>query len=605
MFTLFRTLARLQNNTNTRYRQDTSALFVQDSKPLEFFIPTTEDGRINLINLITSHGGKVVEEASQGYYLSKFGDAHRDVIDPKFVLDSVEKKRIQSLNSYKVATYDDSSNSDAVAAAAAAAAAAKAATEVSEQNDASKATTDDAGVVQHLVTFIQSNDGSGRANDDQQQGDELDKLREERMNAASAVKEGNFVSKADRINLHNKNGFTRQEDDMILEEVRKNPHRRSTHKLFHEIAEKIGRHTGNSIRYRFRTHLQNELKYVYKTDDEGNLITDSVGKYIPTEAMPSTMKNKFTARDDYTLAKAVMDNIADRPESTPDDARDLVLPGKFFEQMAKDHPNHTRAAWRDRYRKFVVPYGVDKYLSYYEDELSANRVPEEIKNFTGRHLYKSAKKNKANDAELDTVVGESLLRHNNQLQQSQGKRRRLNGSSESDASNLFLHGDQAEIAGMLESQAAAAVAAASASNIHPNIENQLTDDLVTQKFFEFHPLNTVVDKIREIVGRNFASEEAEELINALYSEAGIQKKFGMFIIASVCGDLTLIPDYIEQFLKTAQNPPVDIHGIWTKRDDELLKKADEGDKEALEFVIKLHGDKRCDLRRTFMTDHVG
>jgi Myb-like DNA-binding protein RAP1 len=528
-----------------------------------------------LIQLVVGHGGQISEDSTIGHYISKFGDAHRDVIDPKFIIESVEKKSLQDINTYKVLPYEDANN------------------------DAERAD------VEHLVSYLDDSAAQQASQDEPEQ-----KTRQARLDAASSFPEGMFVTKEDRIKLLNKNGFTDQEDEIILEEVRKNPHRRSTHRLFHEIADKIGRHTGNSIRYRYRTHLSNQLKYVYKTAPDGSLIYDAEGKLIPSEEMPNTLKNKFTAKDDYFLSRAVKENLSGRSDNG--ELKDYTLPGKFFEQMAKEFTNHTRAAWRDRYRKFVTPYGIQKYITYYETEIAEGRTPEEIKNYTGRHLYKSVKKQKQPaENDLDTLVGENLMRHNEELseEQRQAKRRKQNSSdlANDDASNLFLQGDQSEISGMFESQAAAAVAAA--SNMSPslaeNIEDHLTEDLVTAKFFEFQPLDTVIDKMKEIVGRDYNSGEADQLIDALYEEAGVQKKFGTYIITSVCGDVALIPKYFEMFLKTGQNPPQNVHGVWIQRDDDLLKCADQSnDEKALEFVTKLHGEKRVNLRRTFMAENI-
>lgn len=526
------------------------------------------------MKLIAAHGGQISEDSAQGLFISKYGEAHRNAVDPKFITDSVAKQQLQDVNDYKISPFEDTTEGDSN--------------------------------VDQLVTAYLGNDNHTQPEASDEIGPHN---RQARLDAASSVPEGIFVSKQDRISLHNKNGFTDQEDELILEEVRKNPQRRSTHKLFHEIAETIGRHTGNSIRYRYRTHLVNRLKYVYKTNDQGQLLTDDNGKYIPSETMPLTMKNKFTAKDDYILAKAVLQNVGEKVETEEGPVhKDIILPGKFFEKMGQEFPNHTRAAWRDRYRKFLIPYGIDKYVQYYEAEVANDREPEEIKNFTGRHMYKSSKKSKPNeDSDIDIVVRQSLLEHNNEVAgQSQNKRRKPNEVQQTgqDSSNLFLHGDQAEISGIFDSQDAVAVAAAASAQVdgvHPDIEDKLTDDLVTEKFFQFHPLIAVVEKVKEIVERSYSTGEAEELVQALEDEVGVHHKFGMYIIACVCGDMLLIPTFIEMFLKTGENPPFDVVGVWTPRDDQWLKNADlNGDKQALDRVLKLHGEERVELRRGFI-----
>lgn len=416
----------------------------------------------------------------------------------------------------------------------------------------------------------------------------------------------------------NKKGFTPQEDAQILEEVRRNPNRRSTHKLFEEIAIKLKNHTGNSIRYRFRTHLISELQYVYEIDKNGKLILDEQGKPIKTKVFPSTVKTKFTADDDYTLCSSVRKHLNEKQvggEAAKLNPTEVVLPGKFFEKLAeeKNLKHHTKAAWRDRYRKFAIPFGIDKYIEYYQAEKKAGNTPEAIKNFTGKHLPKSLKRERNVEGEV-----EKLIEHNKQYDQtneSQNKKPKpapetlpapeVQVQAPRDPNNIFDTAAHEQLAAIsqatsyYESDAAAAVAAANKLNSSPVPEDFLTEDLVTAKFFEFQPLISVVDKISEIVNRSYQSDDAEQLISALYVEAGIQKKFGTFIITSVCGDLILIPKFVEIFLKTGENPPRHVHGIWTPQDDEYLKSEIP---ERLDYLRRLHGSKRIELRKSFISE---
>ncbi|ODV59185.1 Homeodomain-like protein, partial [Ascoidea rubescens DSM 1968] len=188
----------------------------------------------------------------------------------------------------------------------------------------------------------------------------------------------------------NKNGFTKTEDEFILEEVRKNPHKRSTHKLFHEIAIKLGRHTGNSVRYRFRSCLSNKLNYVYKTNKDGDLYFDENNQLIKTKIMPGTLKTRFTAEDDYILCKQVYKkmlehsiNLTDLKNSTVRFCK-FILPNKFFELLQNDYPHHTKCAWRDRYRKFAMEFGIKNYINYYEQQIQNKLVPEPMKDYTGK-----------------------------------------------------------------------------------------------------------------------------------------------------------------------------------------------------------------------------
>ncbi|ONH68601.1 DNA-binding protein RAP1 [Cyberlindnera fabianii] len=588
-------------------------LFIVNDRPLEFYVPPEEDNRDHLVQTIIGHGGKVTDEAGDSLYVSKYGDESRNPVDPKFVYESVEKKQclnaddyrnyasVQHLVNYLDQDKDNSSSdpTDPQLQAAAAAAAAAAQDSPSDANSQSQS--------QSVPPSVQATGTTGPANsipdlDDPQ-------AREARLAAASAVPTGMFVTREDRINLHNKNGFTTQEDEIILEEVRTHPHRRSTHKLYNEIAAKIGRHTGNSIRYRFRTHLAPRLQYVYKINADGTLVLDADGKPIQEQDLPKTLKNKFTAKDDYTLCKEVRKIVDEKEQGpTPPDPTELILPGKFFERLGVEYPNHSKSAWRDRYRKFALPFGIDKYVAYYEAEIAAGNTPVEMKNFTGRHLFKNkAKKDtESQNDNIDQVISDRLTQHNNEfVPEGRPQKKRKNNNEAEDAANIFLAGTS-DITGLgsnnlFESQAAQAVAVANNATTEVDPDEFLTDDLVTSKFFSFQPLLSVVDKITEIVNRSYESGDAEQLIQALYDETGIQKKFGTFIVTSVCGDVVLIPKYFEFFLKTGQNPPENVHGVWSPRDDAYLK-SDEPEK--MEFLRRLHGQKRIDLRKSFADNNI-
>jgi Myb-like DNA-binding protein RAP1 len=617
-------------NIDSELLQDApQTLFTTDNgQPLLFHIPVTETDRDELSQLIFQHGGSLTDDATlaqqgqQGQQqqgkgddeiprviiISKYAEVHHDTYDPRLVFDSVYGKKLAQLEHYK---------------------------NVVSGNET-------AGDVQQLVSYLHENQdnqdnqaqkagSNGASNEDVIGGGETENAADSRVLSAIAearnatADDDNTIKRRAPSSVTAKNGFSPEEDEIILEQVRQNPQRRSSHKLFYEIAKLIGRHTGNSIRYRFRNHLTSQLTYVYKTDPLGNLVTDSEGKYIPVEDFPHTLKRKFTAKEDYNLAKAVRKELLDKDGSDyRRNPTDVTLSGKFFEGLADDYPEHTKSAWRDRYRKFIIPYGIDNYIEYYENEISESRVPEEIKNFTGKHLYKSKK----NINNIEDEIGSKLTEHNNQFEedQHQRKKRKTPGNyskthttdaegnvTANDSTNVFIAGDQDDLHDLDQSNyynphTAVAVAQATKSNSAssenasaPDPEEFLTSDLVTSKFFTFQPLITAVDKITEIVNRSYDSTDAENLIHALYSEAGIQKKFGTFIITSVCGDLILIPKYIEIFLQTGENPPKDTHGIWTSRDDEYLRS---GDEEKLKALKALHGNRRIELRRQFISQEL-
>lgn len=100
--------------------------------------------------------------------------------------------------------------------------------------------------------------------------------------------------------------FTPEEDELIKEYVRRNPHLKMTHKLYQRIGEVLSSHTGNSIRSRFFNTLLKDLDYVYEINPKtGDLLTDSEGNYIKTTQLPGGVKKSFTAEEDYLIALAV------------------------------------------------------------------------------------------------------------------------------------------------------------------------------------------------------------------------------------------------------------------------------------------------------------
>jgi len=150
-----------------------------------------------------------------------------------------------------------------------------------------------------------------------------------------------------RANLpsNNKASFTEDEDEFILDVVRKNPTRRTTHTLFDEISHYVPNHTGNSIRHRYRVYLSKRLDYVYKVDDFGKLIRDDAGNLIKTEVLPPALKKKFTAVEDYDLAQAVKRQFyRDLFQVDPDTGKSLISSNDTPVAIAKrkvtmDHNN--------------------------------------------------------------------------------------------------------------------------------------------------------------------------------------------------------------------------------------------------------------------------
>lgn len=346
-----------------------SAVFYNSSEnaPVRFCLPPEEQGRNSLKALVERYGGKVVDDGS-GYLISRHYYETRSSLKPAYILDCIKHGALLPFDNYRVRPEDNNDSNSTVVAAAAAAAAAAA---IDKSNN---------GTDNNISAL--SNNNNNNNNSEIGNGD--DSHHHGITDAEMAMTLARVESPTTIINI-NKNGFTEAEDEFILEEVRKNPRRRATHKLFHEIAAKMDRHTGNSVRYRFRNHLQKDLRYVYKTDTNNDLLTDQNGNYIITAAMPLTVKTKFTAMDDYVLCKAINQHRKVLfGTKTNKMEKKISLTNKFFEMMEKDEPQHSRAAWRDRFRKFASHYGIDNYIQYYEDCIRESTEPQPMKNYTAR-----------------------------------------------------------------------------------------------------------------------------------------------------------------------------------------------------------------------------
>ena len=234
---------------------------------------------------------------------------------------------------------------------------------------------------------------------------------------------------ASEIKLIDASLFTKEEDDLIIEYVRRNPHLKNSHTLYDHIAKSMKKHTGNSIRRRFFNKLEGKVDYYYKADEEtGELAQDLKGNLIQIYDVITTQKNKFTADEDYYMAlllkchfyltlnpdvEGIIDrydfNALDKMEKEyyeknliPDDMNKLtdrnIVPSnpdipcanngkvidwkpdfaqfrcngtngplrkEIVERIAMRFSTHSQKSWRDRYNKMLKPYGIDRFIYYY------------------------------------------------------------------------------------------------------------------------------------------------------------------------------------------------------------------------------------------------
>ena len=192
------------------------------------------------------------------------------------------------------------------------------------------------------------------------------------------------------------NKFTKEEDDFILDLVRRNPHLRSTHTFFARIAQlkPLSEHTGNSIRYRYRKVLAPNLAFVYKIDPktgkpEIDLATNQPKKI---EDIPSLIKSQYTSEEDYALCKHILlYKNGEMIISGKKKHEVSQIPEAVFQELHKLNPRHSTMSWRDRYRKFAAKFGLRKYIAYYEECQQREIEPEPMKNMSSRSDRKDYK----------------------------------------------------------------------------------------------------------------------------------------------------------------------------------------------------------------------
>lgn len=248
-------------------------------------------------------------------------------------------------------------------------------------------------------------------------GQKKNKLKKRKVYVASEIK--TFDSSL----------FTKEEDELIKEYVRRNPHLKNSHSLYDHIAKTLKNHTGNSIRRRFFNKLEKEIDFYYAVDDEtGELVYDSAGNAVVRNGSPETQKSKFTAEEDYSISLLLkchfylslnpdtegtidrydiealdkiekeyyetnlipdgMNNLSDKnivPSNSdiqccnngkvvdwnPDFAQFRCngtsgpLRKEILQRLVIRFPNHSMKSWRERYNKFLKPYGIDRFIYYY------------------------------------------------------------------------------------------------------------------------------------------------------------------------------------------------------------------------------------------------
>lgn len=229
-------------------------------------------------------------------------------------------------------------------------------------------------------------------------------LYDDNLDAASAV--AHVLTKKLKMSKTTKK-FTAEADAYILDQVRMKPRFRTSHKFFEELAQHslLKGHTGNSVRSRFRAHLEHKLQYVFKTDDFDNLVLDDEGNRVAIPVnLAKTIKNRFLAEDDFHLCDDIINHVLSTQDPDQLKYADAQYPKdaylnenkfsvliSFFDDYARHNPHHLSLSWRDRYRKFARVYGLQKYRDYYLRELKSKDGPQPMKNLTSRALKEKKK----------------------------------------------------------------------------------------------------------------------------------------------------------------------------------------------------------------------
>lgn len=655
-----------------------------------------------LTELIVERGGKVLDELPKNgeknvFVVSPYNDTKLPTVTPTFIRACCQNERLLKIENYLV-PFDEfrsvidtelqkeqangkeergfvaSDNSEA-----------QDSLEISKQDEPAQS--------EPTATETEVQDGNDSkaegAKQEREDGTELAQVADQASPKGPEVEESNDVSSEqtlqatgstlNRGNLpaHNKASFTEEEDEFILDVVRKNPTRRTTHTLYDEISHYVPNHTGNSIRHRFRVYLSKRLEFVYEVDKYGKLLRDEDGNLIKTKSLPPSIKKKFTADEDYSLAIGIKKQFyRDLYQVDPDSGTSLIteedsptavakrnmtmdpnhVPGtepsfkdyqvkerrgpiarEFFKQFGENKPTHTENAWRDRFRKFLLAYGIDDYIKYYETEKSQGNEPEPMKNLTNRikrpgiptpgnynsatkraRSYESEKASPTGEASTASTAAAAVAAASGNA----GENAEQGASQYSipegdlldeDTMNFIssLKNDLSKIDNGIPFEYPQEIAEAIRNDfsneeaIYDNIDPDTISfppeiasiDLFLPQFFRMSSTREFLDKIQDVISRDYEPSQAEKLVQDLCDEAGVRKTFSTSILTALSGDLMVFPRYFLNMFKHSANPPADVPGIWTREDDRMLRSNKEEDLRAL---VKKHGTGRMEMRKKFV-----
>lgn len=395
--------------------------------------------------------------------------------------------------------------------------------------------------------------------------------------------------------------YTKEQDDFIIEEVRKNPLLRGSQGFYQGLAkaEELMPHPPNLIRSRFRNFLKDKLEFIYKVDSNGELATDERGNLIKVglEDLPAK-KTKFTATDDYLLCTKALEWANERKAQNPEiviDFQDPKPPVSFFKDSLGIFTNHSDKSWRDRYRKFASKKGIQNYIAEYERAKASGLVPQPMRNMTRRYV-KAENTDKKRLEELKETIGSMATIQRPRLADVD------EDIDEGSADSNLLENNQ---------------------SIHQFADIPIDSQLITDS-----QLDIGIDyihkgvRLNELIDNKIFDGTSEELLESLdevcdqdtvsipaifnrFNEIGLKYKLTSHIIKATSGDLSKIKLYnrcwiskTEKDKDEMENPYnlfniYDVPGLWNIEYDRLLK----GESKLL---AQLHGSELIKSRIEFL-----
>ncbi|ODV86102.1 hypothetical protein CANARDRAFT_7458 [[Candida] arabinofermentans NRRL YB-2248] len=450
--------------------------------------------------------------------------------------------------------------------------------------------------------------------------------------------------------------FTPQEDEAILDLIRRNPNLRSTHSFYARIAQLplLSSHTGNSIRFRFRKILQPRLEYVYQLDPETNevMINSETGKPIIIKDLPELLKSQYTAEEDYELCKHIR-YFKDHSEDFLKKRKGSEnIPESVFLRLVEKSPRHTAMSWRDRYRKFASRYGIDEYCKYYEDCLAQNIEPVPMKNLSSRSKEateaRASKKSKISnnvsksssfiedfdnesdkkstnleriealarvsverketlDNETTTTTTTTSVDNEKVALKKVEEGKKDDGS---DGANLFADANEEEIKALNENLPELPPLEQEQEQEHEHEPvTEVEAEPVTDAILSFEELKRdepepIKDKSElniektcneiESIVSNFGSNltTSFDLFKVISEESGLSLRWLNYWFDCSCGHLTVFMDAILNYIRNDELILKDYSGFWTDEHDMMLKNDDK-----LNELIELHGFESVQKRK--------